>query len=455
MQNLDKILEIFAEKFEHIVPHRTDARVLFSLFIENQKNSDKTSYSESEIKDLIKKYHKEDTETDREQRQKVEERLQTLLRQQFIDRNKDKKIVLTDYSTQLCRLFYEKVQPMLNPSVIEKILENVKTTLELSCKNVDDLKLWYKTQFLKVLKTEIANQTIAMEFQIADLKNNLNEKFKSLSYKDLLDYCEKQMEIVISDRKKLTKSFNGLDAITEILAETSLNKLSDIEFIQIKSSLNETLDHYKFKLERTGDNISKIKQIVRSLFDIIGKKAFDRKLETFFYQVLDQSQTEKKQNRTDKEDNLYFSVDISLAEIAKPIFFIKCRPDVLLYPEFYENFSVSKNQKSETITRNLKNIESAGEKSRKRQEQARKIEGWLNNLREQILNENEIDYSDFYYEMLTTEKDIELAIKGTEYILKKLRQEKFKVETTREFSINPKYPNNSIWNIKIKKASSN
>lgn len=91
MQNLEKILEIFSEKFEHIVPHRTDAKVLFSLFIDTQKNTDKTSYSEAEIRELIRKFHKESTDTDREQRQKVEERFQTLLRQQFIDRNKEKE----------------------------------------------------------------------------------------------------------------------------------------------------------------------------------------------------------------------------------------------------------------------------------------------------------------------------------------------------------------------------
>lgn len=453
MENLDKILEIFAEKFEHIVPNKTDAKVLFSLFIDTQKNSDKISYSESEIRELIRRFHKEATDTDREQRQKIEERFQTLLRQQFIDRNKDKRIVLTDYSLQLCNLFYEKVQPMLNPSVIEKILENVKATLELSCKSVDDLKVWYQTQFTKVLKSEIATQTIAMEFQISELKRDLNEQFKTLSYEDLVDHCQKQMDIVIDDRRKLTKSFNGLDDITDILAETPLNKLNDLDFIEIKTKLNESLEHYKYKLEQAGENISKIKNIVRSLFDIVGKKAFDRKLEVFFYQVLEQAQTESKQNRTDSEALLFYSVEISLPDFVQSFSFVKDTPEKFIFPEFYESFSVSKNQKAETVNRNLQNLGTAANKSRKRQEQARKIEGWLKNLREQVMSKDEIDYSTFYMEMLTTENDIELAIKGTEHILKKLRQEKFKVETTREFSFDGKNPSNAVWNIKIKKPS--
>lgn len=455
MENQDKILEIFAERFEYIVPNRTDAKVLFSIFTETHNNPEKLSYSEAEIRELIRKHHKEDTETEREQRQKVEERFQTLLRQQFLDRNREKRIVFTDYSLQLCILFFEKIQPLLNPSIIEKILDDVKTTLELKSKNIEDLKVWYQTQFLKVLKPEIANQTIAMDFQISELKNKLNEKFKTMPYEELLDYCQEQMDIVIEDRKKLTKSFNGLDAITDILAETPLNKLDSFDFIDIKRNLNETLEHYKYKLEQTGDNITKIKNIVRSLFDIVGKKAFDRKLETFFYQVLEEAETESKSNRTDNEDSLFYAVEIKLPDFVKPLSFIKDTPEKFLFPEFYESFSVSKNQKTETVNRNLKNIEAAANKSRKRQEQARKIEGWLNNLKDQLASSEEIDFSTFYMEMLTKEEDIELAIKGTEHILKKLRQEKYRIETTREYSLSGNNPNNAIWNIKIKKQSLN
>jgi hypothetical protein len=451
MENLEKILELFAEKFRYIVPDSTDAKVLFSIYIDSKNNTDKISFSETEVRELIRKHHKEDTETDREQRQKVEERFQTLLRQQFLDKNREKRIVLTDYSQQLCNLFFDKVQPLINPSVIEKILETVKTTLELSCKSIEDLKIWYQTQFIKVLKAEIANQTIAMDYQISELKNIMNQQFKVLPYEELVEYCQKQMDIVIDDRKKLTKSFSGLDAISDILEETHLNKLDNLDFIDIKRSLNETLEHYKFKLEQTGDNISKIKNIVRSLFDIVGKKAFDRKLEAFFYQVLEESQTESKSNRTDSEDSLFYSVEIALPDFAQTLSFIKDTPDKFLYPEFYESFSISKNQKAENVSRNLKNIEIAANKSRKRQEQARKIEGWFKNLKEQLSTKNEIDYSAFYIEMLSSENDVELAIKGTEHILKKLRQENFKIETSSDFTIDFNNPNNAIWNIKIKK----
>ena len=76
-------------------------------------------------------------------------------------------------------------------------------------------------------------------------------------------------------------------------------------------------------------------------------------------------------------------------------------------------------------------------------------------MKDQLASSDEIDFSTFYMEMLTKEEDIELAIKGTEHILKKLRQEKYRIETTREYSLSGNNPNNAIWNIKIKKQSLN
>jgi hypothetical protein len=453
MESLEKMLELFAENFRYFVPDSTDAKVLFSLFIDIKNNSDKFSFSESEVRTLISKHHKEDSDAvgSRKPRHKIEERFQTLLRQQLLEKNREKRIVLSDYSMQLCNLFFDKIQPLINPSVIEKILEQVKTTLETSCESIQDLKLWYKTQFIKILKAEIASQTVAMDYQITVLKKNMNQQFKILQYEELVEYCQKQMDIVIKDRKKLTKSFSGLDDISDMLEETHLNKLDNLDFIDIKRSLNETLEHYKFKLEKTGDNISKVKNIVRSLFDIVGKKAFDRKLEEFFYTLIEESQTESKFTRTDSEDSLFYSVEIVLPDFAKTLSIIKDTPDKFIYPEFYERFSVSKNQKTDQVSRNKKNIELAANKSRKRQEQARKIEGWFKDLKEQLSSKNEIDYSVFYMKILSSENDVELAIKGTEYILKKLRKENYMVETSTDFNIDVNEPKNAIWNIKIRK----
>ena len=99
------------------------------------------------------------------------------------------------------------------------------------------------------------------------------------------------------------------------------------------------------------------------------------------------------------------------------------------------------------------NFSCAANKSRQRKHQAQRIEYWLGNLKEQINDKEELDYADFYLEMLNQEQDLEIAIKGTEHILKTLRKEKFTLESTSEFSFNPNQPNNAIWNIRIKKHS--
>lgn len=452
MNDLEKILDVFSEKFEHIVPDPVDAKVIFSLFINFKEHPEKTSYSELEIKEFIKRFQRESVSTDREQRQKIEERLQTLLRQQFVDRNKERNIILSDYSLQLCTLFLDKIQPLLNPSEIEKTLEDVRSTLHNRLNSFEDFKHWYENHFLKILKTQLANQTNALDYQVSYLENDLNEKFKTMPFVELVDYFNKQMDVVISERRKLTKSFNGLDSILEILADSRLNKLNNMDFIQIKSNLGDTFEYYRYKLEKTEEKIGQIKRIANGIFDKIDKKPFYRKLETFFYKVLSETTSGKKYNRMDKDENLYFAVEIKLPELPT-ISFIKDAPEFMFYPEFYDNFSLSKNQKTDQPQKNKSHLEQAAEKSRRRQAQAKRIQFWFGALKEDLKSSPEIDYSTFYMNMLHSEKSLETAIKGTEYILRRLRKEKYIVEATNDLIVDSQNPNIAIWNIKIKKPS--
>ena len=265
-------------------------------------------------------------------------------------------------------------------------------------------------------------------------------------------YITKQMDIVIENRKKISQAFNGLDSISDTLSDCDLNKTGNYDFLQTKGILNEMLNIYRHKLDKTGEEIARIKGIASNIFDIIDKKPFYRKFETFFFTVLGNA-TSKISTRKDKEQILFFVPDITLPDFVADIEIVKDLPSEFLYPDFYENFSESKNQKVETSEKDLQKLNDAANKSRQRKHQAQRIEYWLGNLKEQINEKEELDYADFYLEMLNQEQDLELAIKGTEHILKTLRKEKFSLESTNEFSFNPNQPNNAIWNIRIKKHS--
>lgn len=454
MENFEKILEIFADRFDQIFPDRDDAKVLFSLYIINKQNTDKLIFSELEVRELIRKHYKEDSVSEKEQRKIFFNRLQRLLSQNFIERTEEKQhFVLSEYSNQLCDLFFFKLKPLLNPSEIERTLDDVLLTLRTNSSDIEKFKHWFEKDFKGKLKTELANQTNALEFQIKILRDDLSARSKSMEFLEFSEYITKEMDFVIENRIKLSQAFDGLDSISDTLSESSLNNTGEIDFIQIKSTLNEMLNIYKFKLDKSGEEISQIKRIASNLFDIIDKKPFYRKLETFFFSVLENSTTGKITSRVDDEETLFFIADIKLPDFVEEIKMIKDTPSLFLFPEIYENFSVSKNQKVESVVKDQDKLKEAADKSKKRKHQAQRIEYWLGNLKERINEREQLDYADFYLEMLNEEQDIEIAIKGTEHILKTLRREKYSVETTNQFSFNPNYPNNAVWNIKIKKHS--
>jgi hypothetical protein len=92
MENFERILEIFAVRFRQFFPEQEDAKVLFSLYIKSKQNPEKIIFTESEVRELIRKHYKEESESEKEQRKKFFDRLQRLLSSNFLERAKEKQI---------------------------------------------------------------------------------------------------------------------------------------------------------------------------------------------------------------------------------------------------------------------------------------------------------------------------------------------------------------------------
>lgn len=452
MENFDRILEIFADRFKQFFPEQEDAKVLFSLYIKSKQNPEKIIFTESEVRELIRKHYKEESESEKEQRKNFFDRLQRLLSSNFLERGKERQqFFLSQYSKQLCLLFYQRIEPLLNPSEIERTLNDVLQTLKTNSNDIVSFNHWFEKDFKGKLETELANQTIALDYHIKNLRDDLSLKSQTMNLVEFTEHINREMETVVDQRKKLTQAFSRLDSISDTLSESGLSKSADLEYLTKVGVLNEMLNVYRSKLDNSIDDILRIKSIATNIFDIIDKKPFYSKFERFFFTVLENAKAEKITTRRDSEGTLFFVSEITLPEFVEDLEAVKDLPNEYLFPEFYENFNDSKNQKIETVEKNQTKLNEAARKSQQRRHQAERIEYWLSNLKEKINDKEEYDYADFYLEMLNEEQDLEIAIKGTEHILKSLRKENFALETTSEFSFNPNQPNNAIWNIRIKK----
>lgn len=109
----------------------------------------------------------------------------------------------------MCDLFLNKIKPLLNPSEIERTLDDVLLTLRKNSSDILDFEHWFEQDFKGKLKSELANQTNALEYQIKNLKDDLSEKSKSMELLEFSQYITNQMDIVIENRKKLSHAFNG------------------------------------------------------------------------------------------------------------------------------------------------------------------------------------------------------------------------------------------------------
>jgi hypothetical protein len=194
--------------------------------------------------------------------------------------------------------FLKRYGLLLNPSEIERTLDDVLLTLRKNSSNIEDFEHWFEQDFKGKLKSELANQTNALEFQIKNLKDDLSERSKTMELLEFSQYITNQMDIVIENRKKLSQAFNGLDSISDTLSDCDLNKSGDFDFLQKKGILNDMLNIYRHKLDKTGEEISKIKGIASNIFDIIDKKLFYRSLKLSFLQFLKMPRAKSQHAKT-------------------------------------------------------------------------------------------------------------------------------------------------------------
>ena len=220
--------------------------------------------------------------------------MQRLLSSNFLERAKERQqFFLSQYSKQLCLLFYQRIEPLLNPSEIERTLNDVLQTLKINSNDIESFNHWFEKDFKGKLETELSNQTIALDYHIKNLRDDLSLKSQTMDLLPFTEYINKEMDSVVDQRIKLTQAFNRLDSISDTLADSSLSKSGDFEYFSKVGVLNEMLNVYRSKLDKSIDDILRIKSIATNIFDIIDKKPFFSKFERFFFAALENSRTEK------------------------------------------------------------------------------------------------------------------------------------------------------------------
>ncbi len=446
------LLELIKDKYSQIIPEQKIGVVLFKMYDLEKQKVEKT-FSEKEIFDIIDSFSTTDSERDYfiYKNQIVQD-----LSKFFIEKDKRRNYRLTDFAKEFCRLIEKELNLKLNPSDIEKTIQDLIELLRNRIASVEDFNHWYEHSF-ESDKINVSNQIRALEMQVKLTIESMNELI--FSHKDdfttMLDICKEKLNNVKAQADKLSNALDLKEEIREILSAANLE---DRNFRDKKKLINDFLHEIDTKLISISHQIDSIKPKLNRLFNDINKREYDRKLENFLSYLFQNSSSEKLKNKKLKkegEERREYEINIHFPQNVPEKFIIdlNIKFEAIFYANFLNQTSISAKENADNEAEVHRQLV---EKERKTLQQLKAIR-WFEKLKNQIDVEGNISYSHFFYQIMQEENDIEIAIKTTDEVLKSFTNERYEesqrysLNIEKEFAEEVSQTNTILWKMKIQK----
>lgn len=430
------------EHYKLLVPEKADGLILLALYEKFENNE----FGEDKIIDTIEKVSRDLGEphkrTEYEKNNKIILRLQEF----FLWRDELKKVYrFKRYGEDFCKRVRKRLSDSYNPDKIKRIFDYLYNELEKSISTEGrNFNQWVEDHF-NARNNELAEQIEVLDQQVGETVKDFQRKIKEedIGIIQLLQDIEMSLDLIKAQANKLIDAFKVTYLIDDILIEIleSPNAAPYIANIQQVRTFN---DQVRSHLEQVSKRIDKIKPRLREFIYEFNQRDFDRKTGMFVsYLIKNSSYTKSEKGKW----ILSLPHDVPLAIIrnkeSTPIFsVIPLREIGPRAPAELPKRIINEEKQRALVLKTQKKL---FEKAR--------ISYWFKLALHKIKEEGELDFSPFFYQILSEEKGyLLIAVKTAHKVLRySAKNVTLKVEILKEEAISIAFPKTTIWKMNIKK----
>ena len=430
MKEYFNFIEQVEKNYTNIIPEEKHGMIVFLLFEKFRTNV----FSEDELKKVISDYNKYH-EKERELHSVIKSAIQ-FLSINFIRKSRQ-GYVLTPYSQHFTQEIWKKLHRDFSPSDVRKILLKLKTELEQELK-ADNFNEWF--DLFERYKTDLDNQIESLNKKIDsyvhDFRTVIFDKRKQNT--ELLKSIREGLEKIKNQVSELTTAFSDIYDIEDLLSQVNIN--SDTAITNRKKAKDYFFDIRDY-LTNINNRIDLIQPRIQEFFSNINRADFDRNAKKFIRYLIKSTTLERVNSKKELvfPENMNFQKEI--------------------YKENF-NFTVADNQlkkgktKSKTESTNVdqNEVEKKYEAAKKVREQRTKTAKYVKTIKEDLKYNKSIDYSPYFYKILSETKNINIAIKVAFILLNEFtKSQEHKVEIENTAILHNNYNNTILWKMKIHK----
>ncbi len=419
------------DEYENLIPLRQDGLVLFHLY-QKQKDGDiGKQFSEDEIIRSIR-----DIRSDLKTYQK-EQFNQTVKYYQkyFLWRDeKNRMYRLKPFTKKWCKLIENTLEESFNPTQLQKEFLFLSNTL-----NEQTFEEWYNTVF-ESYSQKVDTQINALYIQIDRLVVDFRKQIAKEHAYDLraLKLIVDTLEDIRSKTDELNNAFSGAHHIQNILLKSNIIA-EDAILNKQRSHVLSFFQEIRSNLRIISKRIDSVKPRLNEYIRNINRHDFYIRFKSFFNNLLEKSTNEKGKIRFPDEIP---SIPIRYTQ----------QPKFIIVKEKFDGASLSrfKTARSRVPVVNDTETENRFLLEKERIEIQKRINLYLVDLESRLATNREVNFSDFFYEVLKKEQgNIRVCVKLAHKAMSKYYRDSnsFGISISNEKMVGiPEYPKIKIWN---------
>jgi hypothetical protein len=421
------------EEYENLIPVKQVGLVLFRLY-QRQKDGDLgKEFSENEIiKSLRETRHDLKTFQKEQFNQTVK-----YFQKYFLWRDeKNRQYRFKPFTRKWCKLIENTLEETFNPTQLQKEFLYLSNTL-----NEHNFQEWYATTF-ESYSQRVDTQINALYIQIDRLVVDFRRQISNEHDYDLnaLKTIVETLEDIRAKTEELNNAFNGVHEIQNKLLRSSIIA-EDVILNKQRSNVLSFFQEIRENLKIISKRIDSVRPRLNEYIRNINRHDFYMRFKRFFNHLLEKSIVEK--------GRIYCPDEIPNIPIRYPR-----QLKFIIVKENFDGISISRFRTAKSKTPVINDVETENRFSleKERIEIQKRINLYLLDLENRLKANREVNFSDFFYEVLKKENgNIRVCIKLAHKTMSKYHRDSnsFGVSISNEMIDIPEYPMIKIWKMII------
>lgn len=439
-----KEIDLYSEakpRYHQLIPNKEDGLIILALY----QKYERQEFTEEQIIQVINKVLNDLGSSGLREENNRNNNIIHRLQEFFLWRDRKRKMYgFKNYGIEFCEKVFKRLSESYHPAKIERLFKHLLETLNVSLeKDPAELLIWKDDHFAQ-RSIELAKQIEILDQQVSQSVEDFRTQIKKpqANILQVINTISAGLDQIKKHVDELQVGFQ----ITYDIDDALEPMLKDPIYFDLLDCINDVF-HYnrnvRNHLDQVSIRIEKIKPSIREFIFDFNQRQLDRKTDRFIHYLLDNTTYTRYEGQPKK---------LTFPEEVMPLL-IKTPEGVPRFCQITErNFSRKIPMPATVRSVDMEGTKVMVVKNMEKLAQRKRVQNWTHIALQQIEQDGQLEFSPFFFKMLTIEQEnLNIPVRVARKLVKRCNERQYTIKVDQQEYSNPDYKNLSLWNMTILK----